>query len=161
VIQVGSFDFKTKPTGIWKWFLHAPTWLFRLRLGFLFGKRMLMIEHLGRKSGTLFRTVLEVAGRRGDAYVVTSGTGPRADWYRNILAGGVEAVWVGSMRHQASVGQLTSEEAAAVFALYENDHAKAAAVLMEKMGVEYDGTDDGRVVMMEQIPMIEFTPVTE
>jgi hypothetical protein len=46
---MGSFDFKGKPTGVWKWFLHAPTWLFRARLGFLMGKRMIMIEHRGRR----------------------------------------------------------------------------------------------------------------
>ena len=156
---MSSFDFKGKPTGIWKWFLHAPTWLFRAHLGFLMGKRMLMIEHHGRKSGSVYRTVLEVAGRGhgDDTYIVTSGTGKRADWYRNIRAGGVDAVWVGSKRHRATVRYLASVEAGGVFLEYEADHPNAAKVLMEKMGVSYDGTDEGRVRMMDGIPMVEFT----
>jgi hypothetical protein len=31
--------------------VRAPIWLYRLRLGFLFGRRMLLLEHIGRKSG--------------------------------------------------------------------------------------------------------------
>lgn len=156
---MGSFDFKGKPTGVWKWFLHAPTWLFRARLGFLMGKRMIMIEHRGRRSGNLYRTVLEVAGRGDgdDTYIVTSGTGKGADWYRNIQAGGVDAVWVGAKRHMAAVRYLDSAEAGVVFLAYETDHPKAAKVLMEKMGVSYDGSDKGRARMMDGIPMVEFT----
>ena len=153
-----AFDFKSKPTGIWKWFLHMPTWMFRMHLGFVFGKRMLMIEHRGRRSGRLFRTVLEVAGRGSDGgFIVTSGTGPKADWYRNIVAGGLDAVWIGSRRHGATLRQLPEEEAGAVFAAYEQEHPKTASILMERMGVSYDGTERGRVEMMRKIPMVEFS----
>lgn len=129
-----------------------------MRLGFLFGKRFVMIEHRGRKSGQLYRTVLEVAGHRATpgSFVVTSGTGPRADWYRNISANGVDGVWVGSARHPATVTFLEPEESATVFARYEAEHPKTATKLMKSMGVSYDGTDVGRVEMMEHIPMVEF-----
>ncbi len=155
---MGEFNFKQKPTGFFKWFLHAPTWVFRSRLGFVFGKRFLMIEHRGRKSGHLYRTVLEVAGRNPEAgeWIVTSGTGPNADWYRNIGAGGVDAVWIGSRRYQADVRFLEAPEAAEVMKRYEAEHPKTAAKLMESMGVSYDGTDEGRVEMMSQIPMVAF-----
>lgn len=153
-----AFDFKSKPTGMWKWFLHMPTWLFRVHLGFVFGKRMLMIEHRGRKSGRLFRTVLEVAGRGSDGgFIVTSGTGPKADWYRNILAGGLDAVWIGSRRHVVALRQLPAEEASTVLAEYEHQHPRTMRVLMERMGVSYDGTDEGRLNMMKKLPMVEFT----
>ncbi|MEZ5295397.1 MAG: hypothetical protein R2697_03720 [Ilumatobacteraceae bacterium] len=70
-------DLSKKPTGALKWFLKAPSYLFRAKLGFLFGKRFVMIEHRGRKSGNLYRTVIEVAGRKPEAseYICTSGTG--------------------------------------------------------------------------------------
>ncbi|MCB1246250.1 MAG: nitroreductase family deazaflavin-dependent oxidoreductase [Acidimicrobiia bacterium] len=155
-----SFDFKSKPTGLWKHILHAPTWLYRARLGFLLGKRFVMIEHRGRKSDRRYRTVIEVAGRGdvGDSYIVTSGTGPRADWYQNIRAGKLDAVWVGSQRHSSvGVSFLDSPDAAAVFKAYESAHPKTAEKLMASMGVTYDGTDDGRVDMMDKIPMVEFT----
>lgn len=156
---MGSFNFKSRPTGFFKWLLHTPTWLFRAHLGFVFGKRFVMVEHLGRKSGNRYRTVLEVAGRGddGDTYIVTSGTGPKADWYRNILDGGLHAVWVGSKRHSATVRPLDAPEAASVFATYEIAHPSAADKLTDLMGVSYDGSDEGRVEMMRLLPMVEFT----
>jgi deazaflavin-dependent oxidoreductase (nitroreductase family) len=156
---MGSFNMQGKPSGFWKWLLHTPTWLYRARLGFVFGKRLVMIEHRGRKSGKLYRTVIEVAGRGtvDGTYIVTSGTGPNADWYRNLVAGCLEAVWVGSRRSGATVRFLDAAEAGPVFAEYELAHSKTAIKLMKTMGVSYDGTDAGRVEMMRQIPMVEFT----
>lgn len=155
---MSRFNFKSKPAGLFKHFLHAPTWLYRCHLGFVVGKRFLMIEHRGRKSRKLYRTVLEVAGRnqnRGE-WIVNSGTGPNADWYRNVKAGGVDAVSIGSARRPAGVRFLQADEAASVFADYERAHRKAAAKLMDMMGVSYDGTEVGRIEMMHKIPMVAF-----
>jgi len=123
------------------------------------GNRFVMIEHLGRNSGHLYRTVLEVAGIYPDTdeWIVTSGTGPRADWYRNLQAGTLQAVWIGSKRCGATVRFLDAEEAGSVFHDYESAHRKTAAKLMKSMGVSYDGTDEGRVEMMRSIPMVSFT----
>ena len=149
------FDFKQKPTGIFKGLLHAPVWLFRARLGFLFGKRIVMLEHTGRRTGLIRQTPLEVVKRTGDAYVLCSGTGPNADWFRNIKNRPAGALWVGS--HRCSVDQrfLSESEAATVFAAYERAHPKAASRLQQLMGVSHDGTHQGRVAMVRQIPMVE------
>ena len=157
-MPVPLIDLSTKPTGALKWVLKAPTILYRARLGFLFGKRFVMIEHRGRSSGKLYRTVIEVAGRlpERNEYVCTSGTGPRADWYRNLRAGGLEAVWIGSGRHAATVRFLEAAEAAEHMRAYERAHPRTAARLYEVMGVSYDGTDDDLVRMMAEIPMVAF-----
>jgi deazaflavin-dependent oxidoreductase (nitroreductase family) len=156
---MAEFNMKSKPKGLFKWLLHAPTFIYRARLGFVFGHRLLMIEHRGRKSGTRYTTVLEVAGRKPDRneYMVTSGTGPKADWYLNILANGIEAVWIGSQRHHGTVRSLEPTEAAEVFHRYELAHPKTAARLEDTMGVSYDGTDQGRIEMMQKIPMVGIT----
>lgn len=36
-----------------RWFVRAPIWLFRARLGGLFGSRLLMLEHVGRSPGAV------------------------------------------------------------------------------------------------------------
>ena len=54
-------DFSHKPTGWLRRMLKAPTYLYRARLGILFGYRFVMIEHRGRKTGTRHFTVVEVA----------------------------------------------------------------------------------------------------
>ena len=149
------FSFREKPTGLFKRILHAPVWLFRARLGFLFGKRIVMLEHIGRRSGRLRQTPLEVVLRREDAFVLCSGTGPKADWYRNINAVPAVAVWVGARRHEVEQRFLDDSEAATVFAAYELAHPRAAARLTELMGVSHDGTHESRVEMVKKIPMVE------
>ena len=91
------FDFRQKPTGVFKWFLKTPGLLFRAKLGFLFGERILMITHVGRNSGTTFHTPLEVVvhDTASAGYIVCSGNGPGADWHRNILARPASSVQVG------------------------------------------------------------------
>ena len=150
-----SFNFKQKPTGIFKRILHAPVWLFRARLGFLMGKRIVMLEHQGRRSGKLRQTPLEVVQRKDDSYILCSGTGPNADWYRNIRNKPPLALWVGSRRHAVDQRFIEPPEAATVFAHYEEAHPKAATRLMEMMGVSHDGTHAGRVAMVAKIPMVE------
>ena len=153
---VALFDLSHKPTGWQRRVLKAPTYIFRARLGLVFGHRLLMLEHRGRSSDNLYRTVIEVAGRTESEWICSSGTGPHADWYRNLKAGGLEAVWIGSHRHQATVRFLEADEAAGFMAAYEHGHPKTAAKLYEAMGVSYDGSHDDLVRMMHQIPMVGF-----
>lgn len=147
-------DLSHKPTGWLRLVLRFPVSLYRVRLGFLFGRRFVMIEHRGRRSGRHYRTVVEVAGRRNGEVICASGTGPRADWYRNLRAHGLLAVWVGSKKRWASVRFLESREAAGVMADYEHEHPRTAARLYRMMGVSHDGTVAGRVEMMEKVPMV-------
>jgi len=114
-----------------------------------------MLEHVGRRSGKLRRTPLEVIHREGDAFTLCSGTGPSADWYRNLKSNPPAALWVGSRRHNAECRFLDSSEAATVFARYETEHPKAAARLMDLMGVSHDGAHEGRMAIVARVPMVE------
>ena len=67
--------------------MRAPAWIYRARAGVLFGSRILMLEHVGRKSGVPRYAVLEVVDHpTPDTYVVASGFGRKAQWFRNIQA---------------------------------------------------------------------------
>ena len=46
-----------------RWVVRGPLWLYRMRLGFRLGNRMLMLEHRGRSSGLRRYAVLEVVDR--------------------------------------------------------------------------------------------------
>ena len=151
---------RRRPAGHAKWFMQAPKWVYRARLGFLFGSRFLLLEHTGRKSGKVFQTPLEVAHRRSDAdeWVVCSGFGPTSDWYRNLQADQDVAIWLGSKRYPARARFLSNEEAVAAMQAYERAHPKAAAKLESLMGVAHDGTPESWLAMMERIPMVGLTP---
>lgn len=75
------------PRGLSRIFWRLPIWLYRLHLGWLLGKRFLMLEHVGRKSGKTRQVVVEVVKyeKKDDAYFVAAGFGPTSDWYQNLL----------------------------------------------------------------------------
>lgn len=110
-----------------RWLMRAPIWAYRAHLGFVFGSRILMVEHLGRKSGTWHHVVLEVFGHpTPDTYIVASGFGEHAQWYRNVLADPRVRVWVG--RHgprRALAHRLDQTEADAALADYVARHTRA------------------------------------
>jgi hypothetical protein len=51
---------ESKPAGALRLAFRLPIYLYRLDLGWLLGHRFLLFAHLGRKSGLLRETVLEV-----------------------------------------------------------------------------------------------------
>lgn len=109
--------------------MRAPIWLYRARLGFLFGSRTLMLEHVGRESGARRFVVLEVIGHPApDTYVVASGFGERAQWFRNLMANPQVRVSVaGHGPRAATARQLPASEADAALADYVSRHPRAWA----------------------------------
>jgi deazaflavin-dependent oxidoreductase (nitroreductase family) len=87
------------------WYLfRAPVYLYRWRLGWLLGKRCLLLSHIGRRTGLRRETVVEVVEYREDGpeVVVANGFGPNSDWVRNIETKSGEEVTVGSHHFAAS-----------------------------------------------------------
>jgi deazaflavin-dependent oxidoreductase (nitroreductase family) len=75
----------------------VPLW--RLGLGRMMNAwpersgQLLVLEHVGRKSGTSYRTPVNYAQVGGDIYVLAA-FGKKTHWYRNILAAPEMAVWL-------------------------------------------------------------------
>jgi deazaflavin-dependent oxidoreductase (nitroreductase family) len=110
-----------------RWCVRAPITVYRARLGFLFGTRLLMLEHVGRRTGALRYVVLEVVDRpKPGEYVIVSGFGARAQWYRNIHANSGVRVWCGTRRAvPATAAAMTEAEGAAVLDRYIENHPGA------------------------------------
>jgi deazaflavin-dependent oxidoreductase (nitroreductase family) len=114
-----------------RWLVRSPIWLYRAGLGFLFGSRILMLEHRGRTSGARRFVMLEVVDHPAhDEYIVVAGFGQRAQWYRNILADPNVRVSCGLRRSVAATADpMTDEESAAELKSYAERHPKAWASL--------------------------------
>jgi deazaflavin-dependent oxidoreductase (nitroreductase family) len=110
-----------------RWLVRAPIWLFRARLGFLAGSRLLLLEHIGRNSGARRYVVLEVVDRpTGNSYVVASGFGERSQWFRNIRANPSVRVIVGGNPSRAGTAHvLTPVEARTALQRYSRRHPRA------------------------------------
>jgi deazaflavin-dependent oxidoreductase (nitroreductase family) len=63
----------------------SPLLAWRLGLSPLLGQILVVLTARGRTSGKPRRTVVEYLPLRGNLYVVAA-YGPRADWYKNIMA---------------------------------------------------------------------------
>jgi deazaflavin-dependent oxidoreductase (nitroreductase family) len=110
--------------------MRTPIWLYRTRLRFLFGSRMLMLEHIGRRSGARRYVVLEVVDHpTPDTYVVVSGFGVRAQWFRNVQANPHVRIFVaGQPPAHAAARMLTPAEADAALDAYIRRHPRAWAL---------------------------------
>ncbi|MFE4461369.1 nitroreductase family deazaflavin-dependent oxidoreductase [Nocardia tengchongensis] len=110
-----------------RWVVRAPITVYRIGLGFVFGTRLLMLEHIGRRSGRPRYVVLEVVDHpRSDQYIVVSGFGTRAQWYRNIIANPTVRISIGIRRSTpATATAMTRAESALALDRYIERHPKA------------------------------------
>jgi deazaflavin-dependent oxidoreductase (nitroreductase family) len=144
--------------------LRLPVHLYDLGGARLFGHRFLLLTHRGRRSGRLYRTMLEVVSwnPEGREAVVMSGFGPNANWRRNVLAGGAVEVQIAGLRFEPRVRSPEREEAVDVIAGYERRNRIAGpivrAVLSRLAGFHYDGSAEARSKVIEALPLMAFSP---
>jgi deazaflavin-dependent oxidoreductase (nitroreductase family) len=135
--------------------MRAPIWIYKARAGALLGSRFLMLEHIGRKSGIPRYVILEVVGHpTPDSYVVASGFGARAQWFRNIKANPRVRIYAGSRAPAPATARiLTPQEADRVLSAYINAHPQAwkrmRPVLERTLGSPITDTDT-------PLPLVEF-----
>src|SRR5688572_6032357 len=132
----------TPPTGLRRALFRAPIRLYRLGLGALVPSRLLLLNHIGRVSGQQRQVVIEVVEheRSTGSYIVCSGFGPKAQWYRNLLAHPDVTIQVGARRLAVTAQPLSAEEGGAFMAGYAARHPRAARKLVKFMGFRVDGT---------------------
>lgn len=89
-----------RPAGWRRRAARLPIPLFRIGLGPVFGKRLLLLHHTGRATGLDRRVVLEVVAHDaiGGSWTMASGFGPRSDWYRNLCAEPKTVIQFGNQR---------------------------------------------------------------
>ena len=68
------------PAGLRRPMFRSPIWIYRVGPGAVFGRRLLLLNHIGRRTGTPRKTILEVVQYypTDRSYVVASGWGPQA-----------------------------------------------------------------------------------
>jgi deazaflavin-dependent oxidoreductase (nitroreductase family) len=126
----------------------------------MLGRRFLLLIHTGRRTGKTYETVLEVAGYDRSASEVTigSGWGAGADWYRNLEVSGTAEVIIGTGRFLATPRVLDQQEAVRAVVDYERRNRLIMpierAVLSRLAGWRYDGSEESRQRLVQQLPII-------
>jgi hypothetical protein len=95
-----------------------------------------------------------------DEFVVMSGFGRDADWYRNLRANGLAEITVGRDQFRAVFRDLDEREACNVLADYERRNRFARPVvrwvLGRLLGWRYDGSMPSRQRAVAQLPLVAF-----
>jgi deazaflavin-dependent oxidoreductase (nitroreductase family) len=131
--------------------MRAPILLYRLGIGFVLGRRFVLIEHTGRVTGATRRTVLEVVGKQGTTLWVASAW-PRSDWLRNVQAHPDVRISTGFTRRVDARASVVDEQTAGrVLRSYAHDHPRAAAVLRRSLGLPFDDAAELAAV----VPIVE------
>lgn len=130
------------PTGWKRRFMRAPIHLYRWHLGWLLGRRLLLLEHVGRRSGAPRQVVLEVVNHddTADGWVVAAGFGTTSDWYRNLKAHPAARVQTGRRTTAVRAEFLGVDEGGDLMAHYGSVHPKLAVRLCATMGFDVDGS---------------------
>jgi len=113
----------------------APVHLYHWRLGWILTTRMLLIRHIGRKTGSSHETVLEVIDRIDGDPVICSGFGEQSDWLLNVTQNPDVSVAWSTMRFSARARRLDVEEATDVLERYKVNHKVAAKAIGSALGV--------------------------
>lgn len=150
-----------KPRGPLRLLLRAPIWLYRARLGWLAGHRLIYIAHRGRRTGARREVVVETV--RYDPTipeaVVIAAWGRHPDWYRNLLAAPALEVRLGSQRWPGPDHRhLDSAETHRALLAYQRAHPHAWKRIAPLLGFPTDPADPRWPDTAARVRMIAFTP---
>jgi deazaflavin-dependent oxidoreductase (nitroreductase family) len=152
------------PSGPLRTLLRIPIRFYHADLGWLFGRRFLLLVTTGRKTGRRRETVLEVVqyDRASQEAIVAAGWGAKTGWFHNVEAGLAQEVVIGRDRYEPAYRVLDVAEAERVFADYERRNRFAGPIVRRVIsglvGWRYDGSPGARRKVVEQLPLIGFRP---
>lgn len=136
-----------------------PVFLYRLRLGWLLGKRFMQITHVGRRSGKVHRTVLAVLrfdDKTKEIYAVSAWKG--SDWYYNIQASPALQVETGFVRYVPVQRTLSPEEITTTFIEYRKQHPIFSRMICRIPGWKWDSTYEEFLDLARTLRGVAFGP---
>lgn len=151
------------PLGLLRRLAHLPIVMYRLRLGWLLGQRFVLLQHTGRKSGQVRKTIVEVIGhdRASDTYYVASGWGKRAHWYQNLLATPEITIQVGRRHMSVYAEPVALAEGVRVLLEYRQNHPLATRELSRVLtGANLAKASPAELecIVQETLPIVALRP---
>jgi deazaflavin-dependent oxidoreductase (nitroreductase family) len=149
------------PGGLLRLAYRAPICLYRAGLGWILGKRFLMLTHTGRRSGLPRRVVIEVMRRdeMSGTFYVAAAYGDKADWLRNIRKTPLVSVTSGREQVHARAEVLSREQGADELQAYGERYPAALRVLTRLFGQEMPRHRAGYLALAGQMPIVALRPV--
>jgi deazaflavin-dependent oxidoreductase (nitroreductase family) len=144
------------PRGWRRRLARLPIAFYRVGLGPVFGRRLLLLHHTGRNSGLDRRVALEVVAYDADraAWFLASGFGPEAAWYLNLRASPKTTIQVGNHHYAVTAHFPSADEGGEIMARYAPAHPRTARRLCAFMGFDVDGGPDSYRRAGRRIPFV-------
>lgn len=136
-----------------------PVFLYRLRLGWLMGKRFMQLTHTGRRSGKVRRTILAVLRfdeKTWEIYAISAWKG--SDWYYNIQSSPALQVEIGSIRYVPAQRTLSPEEITATFVDYRKRHPVFSRLICRIPGWKWDSSYEEFLALARTLRGVAFRP---
>lgn len=145
---------------VFKWLFKLPILQYRLGLGWMIGRYVLLLTTTGRKTGNPRQTPLEYEyDKAHDRYRIAAGWGGNTDWYRNIKANPKVHVQVGRKEFDA-VAEMASDEEVAQFMMYVSKrHPRMDATWNRWSDKPVDGTFESYVRAAKFFPSVWLKPI--
>lgn len=159
--SAGDGIFRKPPGRITRWLFRAPRYLYRVGFSRVLGRRAVLLEHTGRKSGLPRETVLEVIRHDDKSFDIAAAYGTKSDWFRNIEADPNVRISTGRIQHAQATAVLADVATAeSAFADYTEAHPVAAKAFGTSLGLPVD--DPARMAAVVPVVRITLTgPVAE
>lgn len=136
-----------------------PLVLYRLRLGWILGRRFLQITHVGRRSGKNYRTILAMLRfdeKTQEMYAVSAWKG--SDWYYNIQASPALLVETGFVHYVPAQRTLSAEEITSTFMEYRKKHPVFSRMICRIPGWKWDSTYEEFLALARTLHGVAFMP---
>lgn len=136
-----------------------PLVLYRLRLGWLFGHRFLLLSHVGRKSGKVRQTILAVLSYDGGSREIKAVSAWNAsEWYKNIQVTPAITVETGMTRYTPVQRELSTEEIAQLFVDYRKNHPIFSRIVCRIPGWKWDSSYKEFLKLAQTLRGVAFRP---
>lgn len=156
----GGLKLRDPHSPVMRAFLRTPVLLYRTPLRVMLGSFYVQIEHRGRKSGRLFRTVvdrLHTDHETGEVFV-TSAWGEKSDWFRNIQAAPSSGVWIGRRRFEPIQRIVDLDEAYEIHRKAKEERPLAMRFGLALMNYPFPKTEDDLRELTRFMPVVGFRP---
>jgi deazaflavin-dependent oxidoreductase (nitroreductase family) len=146
---------KDNPGPAFKWVFKIPILQYKLGLGWMIGRYILLLTTTGRKSGKLRHTPLEyIYDAENDRYRIAAGWGGKTDWYRNVCANPHVTVQVARRKFDAIAEKASDEEVAKYMMTISQRHPHMDKVWNRWSDQPVDGTFESYVYAARFFPSV-------
>ena len=133
------------PKGLLRLGFRLPVYLFRLGLGWMLGKKFVLINHLGRVTGLPRQAVVEVVEADQDSGCVTvvAGYGEQTQWYQNLRVSPDVIIQLGRRKIPVTAVFVSPKDGEEIMVRYSERYGAVTSGLFSVLCYYWYGSEEG------------------